>query len=276
MQWHVAQEELSMYECTQEMHAQEVHSIHICWEIYTCKHARSYMSMRAEYAELQSLTWQWLDQCTKMYLAWCCSSWSQALDADHYEMMILNLCDAFHKNEISFHSNAILWKCNLMKLTHVYDLEFISRSCQPLLFREHLTKALDRLWGRSFSTFPDLLTSLSMIYILKKCCMTAHAACWMQSLDCIARIQTYTTIYANSCLNSRVNPTQLRIAVLNDNLMWDRWQLWEQSRNLVEENVVWVLISENWAGSSVSQLISLISWSVCSYVSMLVDKSLYR
>ena len=126
-----------------------------------CKHARSYMSMQAEYAELQSLTWQWLDQCMKMYLAWCCSSWSQTLDADHYKMMILNLCDAFH-------SNAISWKCNLMKLTHVYNLKFISRSCWSLLICEHLIKVLNRLWDRSFSTFSQIyqLQILDIIYVL--------------------------------------------------------------------------------------------------------------
>jgi len=131
-----------------------------------------------------------------------------------------------------------------------------------------------------------------MIYILKKCCMTVHAACWMQFLDCIAQIQTYTIIYVNmSELTCEFHPATHETmkqnyewnyemkswnAVLNDNLMWDRWQLWEQSRNLVKKNVIWALISENWADSSVSQLISSISWFVHSYTSTLVDESLYK
>ena len=134
------------------------------------------MSVWAEYAELQSLTWQWLDQCTKMYLAWCCSSWSQALDADHYKMMILNLRDIFH-------SNAISRKCNLTKPTHVYDLESISRSCRP-----PVAEALGRLWGRSFPTLSQIyqlhwydLCSEGMLY--GSPCSMLNAVSWLYCTD---------------------------------------------------------------------------------------------
>ena len=160
------------------------------------------MSVWAEYAELQSLSWQWLDQCTKMYLAWCCSSWSQALDADHYKRW-WSWTFTTHFTKMQSHET----HPRIQSQIHIKKLSIITL----------VAEALGRLWGRSFPTSPQIyrLQILGMIYILKKCCMAAHAACWIQSLGCIARIQTYTTTYANSCPNSRANPTQLRMELWN-------------------------------------------------------------
>ena len=111
---------------TRDACTQEVHSIHICWEIYTCEHVKSYMSVWTRYAELQLLR-QWLDQCTKMYLAWCCSSWSQTLDADHYKrwwswiFMTHFMKMKFHFIQMQFHENAISWNSLMYTILNSYQ-----------------------------------------------------------------------------------------------------------------------------------------------------------
>ena len=153
-----------------------------------------------------------------------------------------------------------------------------------------VAEALGRLWGRSFPTPPDLPTSLGMIYVLKEAVWQPmqHAECSLLAvLHGSKPTQPPTRVWTRVRTRVRIPPsyswnyeTELPMepwnAVLDDNLVWDRWQLWGQSRNLVGEDVVWALISEDWAGPPAGQLIPLISWSVRSYASTLVGEPLYR